>query len=138
MTTDCASKGDREEPDPLAVAILWDGYYNTTHLRSVNGVGTDFASSPAEVKKLVLSATAWLLEHGLITLFSVDMTRPSGEHEIPWQGTVAEQIARLEAVYTNDVEDWHEWGYSCWFANTEAGDALAEQYPPEPWSDDDE
>jgi hypothetical protein len=126
------------EPDPLAVAILWDGYYAETFLASVNGVGTGFAASPREVKQHVLEAVRWLLDRGLVTLFSVDKRRAPDAAEVPWNGTVEEQLARLDAVYTIEAEDWHEWAYACWFANTEAGDALAERYPPEPWSDDDE
>jgi hypothetical protein len=127
--TDGASIGGDEMADPLAVVILRNEYDNTTHLLSVNGVGTDFAHSPVEVKSRALSATRWLLGHGLITLFPVDMTRPPSEHEIPWQGTVDEQVGRLDEVYAGGVADWHKWGNACWFANTEAGDALAENYP---------
>lgn len=125
-------------PDPLAVAILWDGYAADTFLDSVDGVGSQFAQSPSGVKERALDAVRWLLENGLIRLYSVDKTRAPGDREVPWEGSVAEQVARLDSVYTNEVADWHVWGYSCWFSNTESGDALAEQYPPEPWSDDDE
>lgn len=130
--------GGRDEPDPVALGILWDSYVVDTYLDSVDGVASQFADTRAEVKARVLSSVAWLLRRSLVELYSVDTSRPPGEEKIPWHGTVEELVDRLDRVYTNDLEDWRVWGYSCWFSNTEAGDALAEQYPPEPWDDDDD
>jgi len=118
-------------PDPVAIAILWDGYAAENYLDSVDGVGSRFAGTRAEVKRQVLLAVRWLLERDLVRLFSIDTRRAADDVKIPWDGTTDELIARLDAVYTNEVEDWHQWGYSCWFANTEAGDELARCYPPD-------
>lgn len=121
-----------------AIAILWDGYYGETHLRSVNGVGTRFADDSAGAKRIVLEATRWLLDRDLVRLHSIDRTRLPADIEIPWTGSAPEQIARLDSVYTNEAADYRSWAYACWFVNTEAGDALAEANPPEPWTDDDD
>lgn len=135
--TDTRGPADRDTT-ALAVAILWDGHYNTTYLRSVNGAGSYFAVEPAEIKRRVLEATRWLLERDLVRLYSVDTSRPPEEVRIPWTGSPDEQIARLAAIYSNESADWEEWGFACWFQNTEAGNALAEANPPEPWTDDDD
>ena len=127
-----------DAPDPVALAILWDGYYSSTYLGSVHGQASDFAEDPAEVKRRVIDATGWLLDRGLLRLYSVDNTRSPDDVRVPWIGTTAEQLAQLDAVYTYDAEDWHDWWYSCWFQNAEAGDALAEANPPEPWTDHDD
>jgi hypothetical protein len=124
-------------PNPVALAILWDGYYSPTYLGSVNGQASEFAEDPAEIKREVVEATGWLLDRGLVSLYSVDNTRSPEDVRIRWVGNTAEQRARLERVYTPDAPDWRDWWYECWFQNTEAGDALAAANPPEPWSDDD-
>lgn len=125
-------------PSPTALALLWDGYYAPTYLGSVNGQASDFADDPGDLKRRVIEAAGWLLDRGLIGLYSVDTSRRPGDERIPWTGTTAEKLARLDSVYTYDAADWHDWWYSCWFENTEAGDALAEQHPPAPWTDDDD
>jgi hypothetical protein len=128
----------RTEPDPLAVAILWDGYPGENFLGSVDGVGWDFANDAADVKRRVLDAIAWLLERELIMLFTVDPEPADGHARRVCVGSTAALVAWLSNVYTNDSDDWDSWAYACWFANTDAGNALARQYPPEPWGDDDE
>jgi hypothetical protein len=125
-------------PDPLTAAILWDGYNGDNYLGSVNAVGMRFAETQSEAKGRVLDAVRWLLDRHYVRLFSVDKRRAPHGIAIPWEGTTENLVARLDSVYINESADWEKWWFACWFSNTEAGDALAEQYPPDPWDDDDD
>lgn len=123
--------------DPLAAEILLFGYGSSSSLDQIDGLGAYFASEPQEVKRRVLAATSWLLDHSLVSLYSVDRSRLPGDIHVPWVGTTGELIARLDAVYVNEAADWHTWGFSCWYINTDAGDELAERLPPSSLPDDD-
>ncbi len=122
-----------EEPSGLAVALLWDCLADEGFLASIDGVGWTVGATHDEVKRLVLDATSWLLDRDLIRLFSVEAIRPGEQPTVvPWdEPTAAQLIARLDAVYTNDDEDWLRWGFTCWFGVTPAGDAVARRHPPE-------
>lgn len=125
-------------PSPAALAILWDGYHSETFLRSIDQAVSFVASSPAETRRLVLESTGWLLDRALIELHSIDRRLAPGDIEIPWTGATADQLARLDSVYTDEAHGRLTWWFACWFRNTAAGDALAERHPPAPWTDDDD
>lgn len=123
-------------PSPVALGILWDGMFGENYLGSVNGVGLQFDETDAGAKRLVLEALEWLLRRGLVRLFSVDKKLGPSGAEIPWSGPADEQLQRLDALYTNESDDWERWWFACWFANTAAGNDLARRHPPEPEPDD--
>lgn len=74
----------------------------------------------------------------MVTLSSTDRRRDRAHSVVPWVGSTPQLVARLDAVYTNDADDWHTWGFACWYLNTPAGDAIADRLPPSSLHDDDD
>jgi hypothetical protein len=92
----------------------------------------DFETDVPERKARLLRAIGQLAEQGYLRIGDLQYQDPkskTGLHWAEWPGTLEQQMERLEAIYTPEVEDSTYWYDACWLDLTAAGHQIVESLP---------
>ena len=120
------------EADSLEHVVLYLADDDWLPIGNASAFAGDFEKDIPKRKALLLSVVRELASEGYIRIGHLQYRDPeakAGLHWAEWPGTLDEQMERLDAVYTPEIQDDKDWYYICWLDLTESGRRAVEGLP---------
>lgn len=119
-------------PDTLEHLILYQANDDWLEVGSADAYARDFETEPAKRKVLLMGAVRRLAVAGYIRIGDLEYREPeqkTGLHWAEWPGTIDTKMARLDRVYTPEIEERKDWYWACWLELTDAGRLVLANLP---------